>query len=107
MIDRSRGSPALLKIFPQEFAGTLVSDFWAPYNALACAARQKCLAHLLGELEHVEKHKSPGPQWAPFAKKVRRLIMDAICLRRWYDQHAPETYASRRAQYPQASASAH
>lgn len=43
MIDRSRGSPALLKMFTQEFAGTLVSDFWAAYNALACAARQKCL----------------------------------------------------------------
>ena len=28
MIDRSRGRPALLKFFTQEFGGTLVSDFW-------------------------------------------------------------------------------
>ncbi|MDQ1255622.1 MAG: Transposase family protein, partial [Candidatus Hydrogenedentes bacterium] len=47
MIDRSRGSPALMNFFRQEFAGTLVSDFWAPYNAVACASRQKCLVHLL------------------------------------------------------------
>jgi transposase len=29
MIDRSRGSPALKKFFIEEFAGTLVTDFWA------------------------------------------------------------------------------
>jgi transposase len=96
MIDRSRGSPALLKMFTQEFDGTLVSDFWAPYNALACASRQKCLVHLLRDMEHVEKYKSPGPEWKVFAKKLRRLIMDAIRLRRRQDQHAPEAYASRR-----------
>ena len=28
LIDRSRGSPALAKFFIQEFAGTLVTDFW-------------------------------------------------------------------------------
>ncbi len=29
MIDRSRGEPALLRFFIEEFDGTLVSDFWA------------------------------------------------------------------------------
>ncbi len=96
MIDRSRGSPALLKMFTQEFAGVLVSDFWGAYNALACAARQKCLVHLLRDLEHVEKYKSPGPEWKVFAKKLRRLIMDAIRLHRRRDRHTPEAYASRR-----------
>jgi transposase len=95
MIDRSRGSPALLKMFTQEFDGTLVTDFWAAYNALACAARQKCLAHLLRDLEHVEKYKSPGPQWKVFAKKLRRLIMDAIRLYRRRDKHSPQAYVSR------------
>ncbi len=35
MINRSRGSPALMKFFIEEFAGTLVTDFWGAYNALA------------------------------------------------------------------------
>ena len=37
MIDRSRGSPALRQFFKDEFAGTLVTDFWGAYNAVACA----------------------------------------------------------------------
>lgn len=42
MINRSRGSPALMKFFVEEFAGTLATDFWGAYNAVACALRQTC-----------------------------------------------------------------
>lgn len=96
MINRSRGSPALMEFFLQEFCGTLVSDFWAPYNAVFCASRQKCLVHLLRDLEHVERYKSPGTHWPAFAKKLRRLIKDAIRLLRQRTELAPETYGSRR-----------
>ena len=96
MIDRSRGSPALLKFFTQEFGGTLVSDFWGAYNAVVCALRQTCLVHLLRDLEHVEQYKSPSDQWPAFAKKLRRLMGDAIRLWRRKDELPPETYTSRR-----------
>lgn len=96
MINRSRGSPVLLYFFVKEFAGTLVSDFLGVYNSVESAFRQKCLVHLLRDLEHVEKYKSPGPQWPIFAKKLRRLIGDAIRLWRRQDNLAPECYASRR-----------
>jgi transposase len=96
LIDRSRGSPALAKFFIQEFAGTLVTDFWGAYNAVCCAARQTCLVHLLRELEQTEKYKSPGEQWPEFAKKLRRLVGDAIRLWRRKPELSAETYASRR-----------
>jgi len=96
LIDRSRGSPALAKFFVQEFAGTLVTDFWGAYNAVSCAARQTCLVHLLRELEQTEKYKSPGESWAAFAKKLRRLVGDAIRLWRRKAELSIETYASRR-----------
>jgi len=97
MIDRSRGSPALRKFFVEEFAGTLVSDFWGAYNAVVCALRQTCLAHLLRELEHTEKYKSPGKHWPAFAKKLRRLLGDAIRLWRRRGELPEATYTSRRA----------
>ncbi|XOV72633.1 MAG: transposase [Verrucomicrobiota bacterium] len=80
MIDRSRGSPALEKFFIQEFQGTLVTDFWSAYNAVSTALRQTCLVHLLRELEQTEKYKSPGANWEPFAKKLRRLLR--ACLKK-------------------------
>ncbi len=96
MIHRSRGSPALMEFFVKEFAGILVSDFWGAYNAVCCALRQTCLVHLLRELEHTEKYKSPGEHWPVFAKKLRRLIGDAIRLWRRKAELSEETYASRR-----------
>lgn len=96
MIDRCRGSPALMKFFIEEFSGTLVTDFWGAYNTVACAFRQTCLVHLLRELEQVEKYKSPSKHWPAFAKKLRRLLGDAIRLWRRRDELSDETYASRR-----------
>ncbi len=96
MIDRSRGSPALLKFFIEEFSGVLVSDFWGAYNAVACALRQTCLVHLLRDLEHVDKYKRPGEHWPAFAKKLRRLVGDAIRLWRRQDELTAEQYQSRR-----------
>jgi transposase len=95
LIDRRRGRPVVARFFRKAFRGTLVTDFWGPYNAVVCSARQVCLAHLLRDLEHVERYKSPSPQWPEFAKKLRRLIRDGIRLSRLADRTLPE-YASRR-----------
>jgi transposase len=95
LIDRCRGKPVVARFFRKAFCGTLVTDFWGPYNAVVCSARQVCLAHLLRDLEHVERYKHPSPEWPAFAKKLRRLVRDGIRLSRWEDQTPPE-YASRR-----------
>ena len=91
MIDRSRGSPALAKFFTTEFEGTLVTDFGAAYNAVACADRQMCLVHLLRELEQTLKYKSPGDQWPAFEKKLRRRLGDAIRLWKRRDELDPNS----------------
>ena len=96
MIDRCRGSPALMKFFIREFAGTLISDFWGAYNAVQCALRQTCLVHLLRDLDFAEQYKRPGKDWPQFAKKLRRLVRDAIRLWRRQEKLAPERYAARR-----------
>ena len=46
MIERCRGRPVLLKFFKREFQGILVSDFWGPYNAVKCLAKQKCIPRI-------------------------------------------------------------
>lgn len=96
LIDRSRGEPALRKFFIEEFRGTLVTDFWAAYNAVVCAARQGCLAHLFRDLETVERYGRGGKHWPAFAKKLRRLLGDAIRLWREKPALAAEAFASRR-----------
>ena len=95
-IDRSRGSEAVLKFFREEFAGTLITDFWAAYNAVLCASRQCCLGHLLRELKHVEEYKRPGGDWGEFHGKLKRLIKDAIRLKQQQAELEADRYESRR-----------
>lgn len=96
LIDRSRGSPALARFFTAEFQGTLVTDFWSAYNAVACADRQMCLVHLLRELEQTLQYKNPGPGWSEFEKKLRRLLGDAIRLWKCRDELETAALVSRR-----------
>lgn len=93
MIDRCRGSPALQRFFGEAFAGTLIHDFWAAYEAIDVDDRQYCLVHLLRELEKVDEHND-SLAWKAFAKKLRRLIHDGIRLRKRPD-FSPARYQSR------------
>ena len=93
MIDKSRGSPALQRFFTTLFEGVLITDFWAAYNSVRAVLRQCCHAHLLRELEKTDKTNG-SEAWRAFSKTLRRLIMDAIRLRRRED-FTPEKYARR------------
>jgi len=96
MIDRSRGSPALSKFFTETFDGVLVTDFWAAYGAVECAARQACLPHLFRELEKVDQ-EDDTPAWIEFRKKLKRLLRDAVRLGTERAELPTESFASRRA----------
>jgi transposase len=93
MIDPSRGCAALHKFFLQAFQGTLVSDFWKAYDNLWTADNQKCLPHLLRELLKVDQHNQ-SPQWKAFSKQLKRLIRDALRLKKRKD-FSVERYARR------------
>jgi transposase len=94
LIDRSRGSPALSKFFTDAFDGVLVTDFWAAYGAVDCAARQACLPHLFRELDKTDE-ADRTEAWAVFSKQLKRLLRDAVRLGKRGDL-SDERFASRR-----------
>ena len=93
MIEYCRGSPVVQKFFTEAFDGVLITDFWAAYDSVEAADRQKCIPHLLRELEKVDQHNHSA-EWQAFAKKLRRLLGDGIRLRKRPD-FAPQRYQSR------------
>ena len=93
-IERSRAGPVVLAFIKDCFDGVLVSDFWYAYNVLTCA-KQKCLVHLLRELERVWKYKDHGGDWPAFSKKLKRLLRDAIRLRKSKDELDEAAYRRR------------
>ncbi len=96
MIDRRRGSPALKKFFKNEFAGVLVTDLGAAYNAVVCVPKQRCPPHLLRDLKRTGHYHQPGGDWPEFSKPLKRLIRDPIRLGRRGGELSVERLASRR-----------
>ena len=74
----------LQKFFTEAFKGVLITDFRAAYDSVDAADRQKCLPHLLRELEKVDL-RNDSAEWQAFAKKLRRLLRDGIRLRKRTD----------------------
>ncbi len=94
MFDQSRGSPALSKFFKQAFDGILITDFWAAYDSVSCFLHQACLAHLFREIKKVGDQNNSA-DWAAFAKKLGRLLKDAIRLSKRSDLSEDEFCAKR------------
>jgi transposase len=95
-LDRSRGHPALDKFFVSDFAGVLVTDFWAAYDAVG-RLHQKCWPHLLRDLKEVNEGTENGDDWPEFDKRLRRLYGDAIRLVAARDQMPADAYDLKHA----------
>jgi transposase len=79
VIDKSRASPVVKKVFGTIFKGILICDFWGAYNKISALAKQRCFYHLFTELVKVDKRNS-SEGWKAFRKKLSRLLKDAIRL---------------------------
>jgi hypothetical protein len=78
LIDRHRSRDVLVRVLGESFAGTLVSDFYAAYNGLACD-KQRCLVHLLRELAKL-REELPWQSVRAFIQPLIDLFRDAIQL---------------------------
>lgn len=105
LIDKSRGSPALLKFFTEAFRGVLITDFWAAYESVwmeGDGEHQYCLGHPLREMMEIDERKPRGgggvgghfPEWNSFSTMFQRLLRDGIRLRKRPD-YTKQKYQSR------------
>jgi len=95
LIERRRNRDVITRVLGESFAGTLVSDFYAAYNGLACA-KQRCLVHLLRELAKL-REEIPWQSVRSFIEPLIRLLQDAIQLAKEREQHSPAAFAAARA----------
>lgn len=61
LIDKSRGSKVVSNVLGQKYEGILTTDFYSAYNKLQAQAKQRCLAHLLDEIDKVEEKNNLAP----------------------------------------------
>ena len=91
VIDRSRASPVVKKVFGTIFKGILICDFWGAYNKVSALAKQRCFYHLFTELVKVDK-RNCSDAWKAFRKRLARLLKDGIRLLTRKDQMDSRDY---------------
>lgn len=94
LIDRHRSRDVLVGVLGASFAGTLVSDFYAVYNALDCP-KQRCLVHLLRELAKL-RDQLPWQSVRAFIQPLITLLQDAIQLGKERDQMTAAAFVAAR-----------
>ncbi len=83
--DRSRGSDVAVSIFGSAFAGNLIADGYAAYNAINPKRRQACLAHLIRKAKEIGDRIELAPQKQQdtralrFCRSISKFM--AICCR--------------------------
>ena len=94
-VNPGRGHKVVLQQLGEDYAGTVISDFYTAYNPLPYR-QQKCLVHLLRELSRC----APGntEEYAAFQKKLTRLLRDALRLKQRMSE-LPQDVFDRRLGY--------
>jgi hypothetical protein len=94
LIDHHRNRDVIVRVLGATFAGTLVSDFYAAYNGLACR-KQRCLVHLLRELAK-PREDLPAAAVRAFVQPLIALLQDAIELGKNRSRQSARAFAAAR-----------
>jgi len=74
--DRSRAGAVPKEVLGTEFAGVVVSDFYAGYNKLE-GVHQRCWVHLLRDLKEVAELNADRPEVVAWVEALRQLYREA------------------------------
>lgn len=79
LISDTRGKRAIEDALGQDFAGTVITDFYPSFKNLSYEV-QKCLVHLLREIHRFEAKPDfePDPEWKRVRMRVKRLVNEAV-----------------------------
>jgi len=72
----SRGSPVVIQILGTVFAGVLITDAWAAYNAVDCLFRQTCMAHVFRKIRRLVKDNPNARSILHFYVRLKRILRD-------------------------------
>ena len=90
----SRAGPVVKKVLGEFFEGILVTDFFGAYHRIKAFAKQKCVVHLLREIKQVSL-RNHSKEWKLFARRLKRLVHEALKLVIDRDKLGEPTYDRR------------
>lgn len=79
-IDASRGQKVVENILGKDYTGTLISDFLSAYNKIAAKNKQRCLVHILRDLDKVKEYWHDDAEVLRYIKRLKEIFEGAVAL---------------------------
>jgi len=96
-IDKGRGQAVVEKLLGNKYKGVLISDFLSAYNKIEAKAKQRCLVHILRNLDKVMEYWHDDPEVIRYCERLKKIFEDAISLYNEYkNKRWNRFYRSRR-----------
>jgi hypothetical protein len=96
-IDKSRGQNVVDKMIGSKYKGVLISDFLSAYNKIEAKAKQRCLVHILRDLDKVIKYWHDDLYVMRYCERLKKILEDAIKLYNEYkSKRWDKAYRARR-----------
>lgn len=83
-IDKGRGQAVVEKMLGDKYKGVLISDFLSAYNKIKAKAKQRCLVHILRDLEKVMEYWHDDIEVLRYSERLKKIFEDAIQLHKDY-----------------------
>jgi transposase len=95
-IDQSRGQKVMEKMIGDTYGGVLVSDFLSAYNKISAKHKQRCLIHIMRDLEKVKEYWRDDAEVLRYVARLKKIFEDAIALHSEYvHKRWDKTYRAR------------
>jgi transposase len=96
-IDQSRGQKVVENILGKDYAGTLISDFLSAYNKILAKSKQRCLIHILRDLDKVKEYWQDDKEVLRYINRLKKIFEDAVTLQEEYkNKRWDKSYCARR-----------
>ena len=102
-IDKSRGQNVPDKIIGDKYKGVLISDFLSAYNKIGAKAKQRCLVHILRDLDKVMEYWHDDLEVIRYCARLKKIFQNAIELYKEYKaKRRDKIYRDRRSALSEA-----
>jgi transposase len=96
-IDKSREQRVVEDILGDDYKGVLITDFLSAYNKIKTKSKQKCLVHILRDLDKVVRYFHDDREVLRYCRKLIKLFEKAISLHNDYrDKTWDNLYCRKR-----------
>jgi transposase len=96
-IDKSRGQKVVEEIVGDKYNGTLISDFLSACNKIAAGNKQRCLIHILRDIEKVRAYWHDDKEVLRYVTRLKKIFENAIALKIDYkDKSWDKAYYARK-----------